>query len=263
MNENKSGKKETFKDFTFLENRFEFKYILDYKKAIEIERYLRTVGLRHDFYSKGKPYIVNSLYFDTPILSDYRDKDGSYLHRKKMRARIYDPMWSLHRNSPKNVWLEIKRKRNMNVTKSRVKVDWSILMNFIDGVDLENDCVVFDTKKEREAFNEFVYLYKHNLYRPHVIIKYNRIAYMSDFFGPIRITFDSNISACMLNGKNDEKMMMSVSGNSVIMEVKYTGKLPWWFDFMLKKFNIRRNDFSKYRNSVAILRGHKLIPINR
>jgi len=244
---------------SFLGDRFEFKYILDSVTAIRIEKYIRSIGMTPDTYSKGKPYLVNSLYFDTPTLSDYRDKDGSFLIRKKLRARSYIQKWS---DEPENIWLEIKKKRNMNISKSRVHVTrdiWNLLYN--------NKKIPIDdlllSDKDNKALKEFVYLFKRHLYGPHVIIKYGRTAYMSDFMSPVRITFDANVVACRADTANGEKMMIPVTKNKVIMEVKYTHKLPWWFSKMITHFDIQRDDFSKYRNSVAMLRGYNRIQINK
>ncbi len=248
------------KSKTFLGERFEFKYILDNVTAIKIERFLKKIGLVNDVYSKDTPYLVNSLYFDTPTLSDYRDKDGSHLFRKKIRARTYEKKWYSN-DGVKNVWLEIKKKRNMNIKKSRIHITNGVWRNIIKD-NIIND-VKFDNLSNQNNFEEFKFLYKRGLYSPHVIIKYKRMAYMYDFLSPVRITFDSDIRACFVGDFLCEENMMSVAGNRVIMEVKYTGKLPWWFNYLITQFNISRDDFSKYRNSVAMLRGHKLIPISK
>lgn len=244
---------------SFLANRFEFKYILSPRQAIEVEEYLKKVGLVPDSHSKSGPYRVNSFYFDTPTMDDYRDKDGSFLIRKKMRARTYSEHWH---NGPERVWLEVKKKRNMNIKKTRVEIS-PLLWNNILHRNVDISAFTSTDEQQMAAFQEFIYYYQRQLYRPSVIVKYERTAYMAEFLGPVRITFDNHVTACRADHPMFEKHTRSVSGNQVIMEVKFNGKLPWWFKEMVARFDLRRNDFSKYRNAVAIIRGLDRIPISK
>jgi len=246
---------------SYLGERFEFKYLLSPIQAKKIESYFRKIGLTLDEYNRENgPYHVNSLYFDTPTMEDYRDKDGSLNIRKKMRARTYDKFWS---KNPQRIWLEIKKKRNMNVKKVRVEITNEMWADLIS-----KQSVKFDTKfskREQEDLSEFMYIFKRHLYRPKVIITYDRIAYLSHFLSPIRITFDNNVRVCKseLSDIHAESMKIPVTKNQVIMEVKFNGKLPWWFKRAVSMFDIERTDFSKYRNSVAVLRGINRIQIDK
>ena len=96
---------------------------------------------------------------------------------------------------------------------------------------------------------------------PYVVVRYDRIAYLANFLSLVRITFDKNIQTCFARDNLAEKFMISVARDRVIMEVKYNGKVPWWFTEIITRFNLERTDFSKYRNSVAVLRGHYQIPV--
>ncbi|MDC1205240.1 polyphosphate polymerase domain-containing protein [Candidatus Pacebacteria bacterium] len=247
---------------SYLGNRFEFKYQLNPKDAIIIERYIRTVGLIPDRYSQKGGYLVNSFYFDTPMSGDYRDKDGSFLIRKKMRARTYSQTWS---EDPDDIWLEIKKKRNMNIKKSRVQINRNIWHDIIDKRWFDSKAISLPNahEKDQHIFEEFMYFYRRQLYSPSMIVKYKRSAYLSTFTNPVRITFDQNVVACRATDPCGEKMMMPVTQNMVIMEVKFNHKLPWWFSELITRFDIQRDDFSKYRNSVAMLRGYYRIPISR
>lgn len=249
-----------FTQQSYIGNRFEFKYILDPIKALRIEEFLHKRGFDVDVNSRDGSYLVNSFYFDTPTMGDYRDKDGSFLIRKKMRARIYTNSWA---DNPEHIWLEIKKKRNMNIEKVRVKVPSDVWASLRDGLPIQNTKSLFEDKGEQNKFDEFLFYYKRQLYRPSVIVKYERMAYLFNFTHPIRITFDRNIYTCRADDKTGEKKMLSVSNNSVIMELKFNNKLPWWFTDMVEQFDLRRDDFSKYRNSVAMFRGIHRIPISK
>ena len=244
----------------YIGQRFEFKYLLDPELAHQIEVYIQKIGLGRSEHSKNGPYIVNSLYFDTPLLGDHRDKDGSFLIRRKLRARIYQNSWF---TPVDKVWLEIKKKRNMNITKTRVRINGAMWEKFItesNPMHLTSEGLSGDDKQTME---EFRYLYKRHLYRPHVVVRYLRTAYFGNFLSPVKITFDKNIQACFTGNAIAEKFMAPVSKGKVVLELKYNGKTPWWVADMIIRFNLKRVDFSKYRNSVAILRGFYRIPINK
>ena len=248
---------------SFLGERFEFKYIMDPETAIRVQSYIESFGLHEDAYNKRGSYLVNSYYFDTPTYGDYRDKDGSFLIRKKMRARTYVPNWS---QNPEDVWLEIKKKHNMNIKKRRAKINGDIWQSLISNdahYDVSELSATIPDEKDREGFEEFMYFFRLQLYRPSVIVKYDRTAFLSSFTSPVRITFDRNVVTCRADDPRGEEMMIPVTENIVIMEVKFNQKLPWWFRTLIERFDLRRDDFSKYRNSVAMLRGHYQIEISK
>lgn len=245
---------------SFLPKRFEFKYLLDPKTAHLVETYVQKMGCARDEYSALGPYPVNSLYFDTVLLDDYRDKDGSFLIRKKLRARVYQESWQ---EPMKNVWIEIKRKRNMTISKVRIKVDGVAWQKFIK----ENNPLYLITdglsEEERSGLKEFAYLYRRHLYRPHAMVHYERTAYLDRFLSKVRISFDKNIRVCFAGNPAGENFMVPVSKDRVIMELKYNEKVPWWVTDMVIRFGLKRTDFSKYRNSVAVLRGFYHLPIKK
>jgi len=227
-----------------MNKRFEFKYILDQHTALKIRDYLEKIpSLTLDPYAKKGFYIVNSLYFDTPQFDDYRNKDDSLLARKKLRARIYEDQWSANSNK---IWLEVKDKYNMFINKERTPISSLV---WKDPLQIPS--------------SRFRYLYLRHNYKPLVIIKYQRLAYLDKLTYSVRVTFDKNIAVCKASDLLQQEFMTNVSGNQVVMEIKFQEKLPWWFTQAITKFNLRRDDFSKYRNSVAILRGLNRIPINK
>ena len=246
---------------SYIGNRFEFKYRLDPAKAHAMECFIQQVGLIPDEYSeKHGSYLVNSYYFDTPTLGDYREKDASILTRKKMRARTYANMWN---ENPEHIWLEIKKKNNMYIKKTRVEIDAKSMTMLKEGQTQSLGSHLQHTDQERAILDEFLYHYRRQLYRPSVIIKYQRSAYMTRFTEPVRVTFDKNIEACGTTFEREERMMRDISRGKIIMEVKFAQKLPWWFSDLLSRFDIRRDDFSKYRNAIATLRGYQHIPIDK
>ena len=246
--------KNNLKENGYIGKRFEFKYMLSEKQAIVIEKYIQDIGLKPDGHSENGPYIVNSLYYDTPLLDDYRDKDASLLVRKKIRIRMYDEVWH---DDLKRVWFEVKKKHNMNIAKDRFEVPGDVWRKFSESNDVR---VLVDELKingitDRKAVESFIQRFSRQMYRPHVVVRYQRSAYLFNFLSLVRLTFDKNIVACEARDMKSMDFCQSVSGNQVIMEIKFNEKLPWWFGDMLTRFDLSRTDFSKYRHSVAMLRG--------
>jgi len=248
---------------SYIGKRFEFKYFLSPIEAKKVEAFLLThARLTPDANSKDGAYIVNSLYFDTPFMEDYTDKDGSLLVRKKVRARMYDDCW--HENL-ENVWLEVKHKKNMNIKKTRAKISGDTWRTFIKNNDPH---MLLNTEEKEDQENiadiqNFAHTHIRQSYLPSTVVRYKRKAYLADFTSLVRITFDYDIEACRYENASHPHNLVPVSHQAVIMEVKFNDKLPWWFSHMLAQFNLQRTDFSKYRNSVAVLRGTQRIPISK
>lgn len=244
---------------SYLGKRFEFKYFLSHITAKQIESFLVNYAkLTPDPNSEKGAYTVNSLYFDTPHLSDYREKDGSILIRKKVRARMYDTVWH---DGLERVWLEVKHKRNMNIRKTRGSISGDDWRQFITN---NNPLSLLAANSEKPAdVRNFAETYMRQFYRPMTVVRYKRKAYLADFTSLVRITFDYDIGVGRYETAATHQRLIPVSHQAVIMEVKFNNKLPWWFTELLARFDLRRTDFSKYRNSVAVMRGIHRIPVNK
>ncbi len=245
---------------SYLGNRYEFKYILEPALAYRLQHYIEKVGLTLDDNSKHGPYIVNSLYFETPFLDDYYDKDASLLVRKKMRARMYSESWKGDLDA---VWLEIKKKRNFQISKERMKItgeNWKSFKISQSPLPLTR---VSGNDEYNRFLNRFTYLFIKGRYKPHIIVKYRRMAYLGKFTSKIRITFDTDIKTCFANDAMQDDFMTPVHFGSTVMEVKFNDKLPWWFTKAVEMFDIHRFDFSKYTRSVVTLRNSYRIPVSR
>ncbi|MFT7507212.1 MAG: hypothetical protein ACI92I_000355 [Acidimicrobiales bacterium] len=248
---------------SYIGKRFEFKYFLNPIEAKKVEAFLLThARLTPDENSKNGAYFVNSLYFDTPFMGDYMEKDGSILVRKKVRARMYDDCW--HDNL-KGVWLEVKHKRNMNIKKTRARISGDTWKSFITHNDPHTllTTAKADSQENKDDIQNFAHTHIRQSYSPSTVVRYKRKAYLANFTSLVRITFDYDIEACRFENASHPHNLVPVSHQAVIMEVKFNDKLPWWFTHMLAQFDLRRTDFSKYRNSVAVLRGIQRIPISK
>jgi len=231
--------------------RYEFKYIINNRLVEALEFYLEKVGLKKDASQNGY-YTVTSLYFDTPALDDYHDKISGLKYRRKLRARVYNDNFYI----AKNVWLEIKEKHDMNINKMRASIEYDDWMYFLK---IGNTFKIGNKYKENKIIQKFLYLFHIKNYRPHIVVKYTRKVFIADFLSGIRVTIDRNLETCAWKVFMDNGEMSDVYRGEAVLEVKFTQAIPWWFGNMLKQFQLSRQSFSKYTNSVDMLNKHKHI----
>lgn len=238
---NKKGEKEQLA-------RFEFKYELDPVTALEVRDFIETIGLARDTRTPVNPYIVTSLYFDTFGLDDYYDKAGGFLDRKKIRIRAYAN--TLLSNNF-DLFFEIKNKHDMFISKDRAIISQKKWKEIVAG-NFSGLYSVFD-----------YHIFKEGRV-PTAIIRYQREAFETWFYGKVRITFDTEIRAVRpdIDLENDESWHDTalVSGPLTIMEVKFSERLPWWFSFMKEKFELERTAYSKYAHAIDALYRYDPLP---
>jgi len=228
--------------------RFEFKYILDPVTYMKVRDFVDSIALLHDENVKEDTYTVTSLYFDTFGLDDYYDKLGGFLKRKKVRARVYgkDSFADVG-----NVHLESKHKHDMYIGKKRTNVSGDTWKSFMSG-------------KSDEVLDEFGLSIKEEGRIPTVVVRYEREAFVERFFSRIRLTFDKNIEVIKYDDLeslvNSDYDTASVLDSGVIMEIKFNSSLPWWFGFMVRKFNLKRGAYSKYAQALDKLYQHNPLP---
>ena len=239
--------------------RHEFKYILTPHQARLIEEYIDRRHLSTDEYAKDGEYAITSLYFDTPCLRDYYEKLAGIERRQKLRARVYGSDF-LDQNQ-NHVWLEQKCKKNMTTFKYRTHIsaaDWNA---FCGPNKVSFDiCSIYGAHKDKEGFRRFAFPFARDCYKPHVVVRYKRRAFEGEFFANFRLTLDSKIETGRWNDFARGTELLPVARGKVVMEVKFTEAMPWWFRHLLEKFNLSRKVFSKYVNAVDTIHRAKPLP---
>jgi len=235
-------------------SRFEFKYVLDPLQAMKARNVVAQM-LEHDpgeSASKGY-YIVTSLYFDTPHLTDYYEKSGGFAMRKKLRARIYAPSGT----DEAPVFLEIKKKHDMAFQKSRMCFtpnEWQDLLLGRYSALLSQDRV----ERDRTTLGEFIWYLLQEGRRPLFFIRYRREAYEDEMR---RITFDTHIEAARHGTLTSPPFTTPVTDEEkTIMEVKFSSGLPGWFRAMVRELEIGRESFSKYGESIDAIASYNPLP---
>lgn len=209
--------------------RHEYKYVIPYGDMLELRNKLDKV-LKLD---RGDAYIVRSLYFDSPDDTDYYDKQGGEMIRKKLRLRIYDINSDLAK-------IEIKGKYDYHQLKESLVVNKETAKKIINGnydelLKIDNDLA----KK--------IYVLFQSGYRPKVIIEYDRAAYITTT--TTRITFDYNIKKSDDFEKfytNDINYFELTNPNDVVLEVKFDRFLEPYISQILEKYTSRYQSVSKY-----------------
>lgn len=234
--------------------RFEFKYILDPVAALRARAFVSRLAHPDPAAGKNGWYVVTSLYFDTPGLTDYYEKSGGFLQRKKMRARIYQP--SLPKNTA--VWLEIKKKYDMSFEKERVLLDPDDWQNICQR---RFTCLLGKGRPERDkhVLEEFTRYLLEEGRRPLYFVRYKRSPYLVGEKNPMRITFDAHIETHQQNTLI-APIHPTRTTNCVIMEVKFTEGLPLWFGAMVRRLNLQRTSFSKYSRSIDAIQAYNPLP---
>ena len=110
-----------------------------------------------------------------------------------------------------------------------------------------------DSDVERKSLEQFL-LYMNSINaKPVVRTRYQRQAFEGIHDNALRVTFDRNISYNVtatpdigLNGRGWHKLPI----NGVVLEIKFTGRYPFWMSQMVKCLNLKQQSISKYANSV-------------
>jgi len=225
--------------------RYEMKYVINEPQALAIMRFVELY-LKLDPYSRVQPegfYPIVSLYLDSPDLRLCRESLEGHKNRFKLRIRSYsdDPHAA--------VFLEIKRRMNSIIIKSRARMRREDAQNVVSG----GVVAPRGYRTDEDALRQFQ-LYMHSISAgPMVRIRYMRKAYEGDADNRVRVTFDSelaynigSVNTFLLNG--DGWRVNRVGG--IVLEIKFTGRYPIWLNQMVECFGLRSQSMSKYATSI-------------
>lgn len=238
--------------------RFEFKYPIDFLTARLVEEDLLRFGMEKDpEVSPGQDtYTVSSLYFDSLLLGDYYDKSGGFPHRKKIRARMYDSVFT---NTTPAVWFEIKEKHDMAIGKKRLKLTNGQWRRIAAGELIVPEQEGWN-EAQKNVWNEIRWYMALEGRKPIVFVRYVRKPFVSRFLSDIRITLDSHIEACKSENLWYDAGMAPIAERSVVLEVKYSRALPYWWGEIVRKHNLSRSAFSKYASGIDAVHRYHVLP---
>ncbi|WP_242949105.1 polyphosphate polymerase domain-containing protein [Acetitomaculum ruminis] len=215
--------------------RHEIKYLIS-KGQLEILK-TRLDGLikKDPHVGKDGKYNICSLYFDDYYNSCYYENENGTDPREKYRIRIYN-------HSTKKITLECKRKMRGKNIKNSCPLTLNEAKILSQGKYIENYFSSYP------LMNKFQIDMKTRLFRPVVIVDYDRYPYVYKD-GNVRITLDTNIAASSLYEKFLEggfaKRPVMPKGLQ-LLEVKYDEYLPDFIYRSLQLENLRQTAYSKY-----------------
>lgn len=190
----------------------------------------------------GGGYPVSSVYFDTRELTAYHDKLAGVRDRRKLRVRGYNASEPC---AP--VFLEIKRKSDMWISKSRAKVARTDLDALLRTGDVNG--VLSDNPDDQKAAQSFLYYLRRDCMYPMVLIQYEREAFFASAGSPFRMTIDRHVRAASSRDSGDPFQSVNTAevfpGRSVL-EAKYPARMPGWFAAIIDRYELEREAISKY-----------------
>lgn len=198
-------------------------------------------------------YTVRSVYFDSPSLECYRLKTGGQLFREKYRVRTYDEPGS----AP--LQFELKQKRGSRYRKHKLPLDARVLAGGAGASLL--DWIPGPQGGDAEvARQRLLYRLRARSYRPVVLVTYEREAYVGRQDDTVRVTLDRHVRAracSSLSSIYDESRWTRPLGDWVIVEVKFTRRVPRWMGALHRHGRLKPQACSKYCTAVAALFGEE------
>ncbi len=214
--------------------RHEFKYRCTEAELLIIKNRLQNI-LPFDKHADGGFYTIRSMYFDNYANRCYYENEHGVSPREKFRIRIYNA-------SDKRISLECKRKEGDKTYKTScllTREDYDMIINGGEIADLEN---------KPPLLRRFVLLIKTQMFKPTVIVEYERVPYVYKV-GNVRVTMDMNIRSSNAFDQFFSKELPTreiLPCGQHLLEVKYDELIPDFIKEVLQLDNLQRSTFSKY-----------------
>src|ERR1051325_6220928 len=208
--------------------RFELKYLIPEQAALGVRDFVRSY-LEIDEFGATLPnysYPVHSLYVDSDDLYIYRSTINGDKNRFKLRLRYYED----RPDAP--VFFEIKRRMNNIILKQRGGVRRELVDSLLAGHFPAPEMLISKEPKQFVALQNFCRLMSHLQAKPKVHIFYMREAWISAYDNSVRVTLDRFVYADpepTARLTTDLVRPTVLFKNFVILELKFTNRLPDWF----------------------------------
>jgi hypothetical protein len=235
--------------------RLEFKYVIAEPLAVRVREFVRS-HLEPDEYGVNQPdgsYSIHSLYLDSDDLRTYWDTVNSDCNRFKLRLRYYDD----DEGSP--VFFEIKRRLNDAILKQRGGVRRSAVAGLLAGHLPEPECLLSAQARQFVALQRFSQIMLSIQARPKAHVAYRREAWVSTQDNSVRVTMDREVRVApeySARLRTDMADHVRPFGDRVILELKFTGRFPGWFQMLVERFGLVRGPAAKYAGGVELI-GHE------
>lgn len=218
-----------------LEYRNELKYVVSIQQMAVLRNRIRFLMALDDHVGEKGKYTIRSVYFDDYRNTCFYENENGTSPREKFRIRIYN-------GDGKTARLELKRKEGGKIHKDACILSEEQSLAFLKGKGLMSG------KGSSPLLRKFGIKYQSELYRPKVIVEYDREPYVYSV-GNVRVTFDTDIRSSdhveTFFGKDlFTRPIMPVGYH--LMEVKYDEFLPDVIYNSLQIGSLSQETFSKY-----------------
>ena len=241
------------------QQRFEIKYRINEEIASRVRDFIRGF-LKPDEFSRGqnRAYPVFSLYLDSEDLKLYSSTINGDMNRFKLRLRYYEET----ETAP--VFFEIKRRVNNTILKKRASVKREVVEALLLGEYPRLHHLTKPDGKQLVNLQEFMTQVRRIHAKPRTLVTYLREAWMSHADNSVRVTFDRGVHAAHESRAPwgaDFADAVRVFEEHVIMEFKYTDRMPRWGAEMIQCFGLVQTGAAKYVEGVDLTgERRKLIP---
>jgi len=234
-------------------NRFEIKYQISVPERDNIINNIKPfMELDPHIKKPNNNYEVRSVYFDSPFKKAYFEKISGIKIRVKLRIRYY-PDFQL--GEKELVFIELKRKFNENVSKSRILVPFEDAFDIIDHSNPKaQEYYENASKEDQKKLKDIWYLYKRYNLKPVCMVWYHRQPFISKVEkGRFRITFDSGVR---VRNYNFDLHVGGIGGRYVlppqicVMEIKFTNFIPGWAIRIIQRNNVIQEKMSKFASGL-------------
>lgn len=218
-----------------LEYRHELKYIVSVPQIACLRSRIQSLMFLDSHVDEKKKYNIRSIYFDDYKNTCYFENEDGTSPREKFRMRIYNA-------DKEEIHLELKRKERGKTHKDSCFLTQDQCMAFLRGTSLPFG------QGNAALLEKFCYKYRTELYRPKVIVEYEREPYVYQN-GNVRVTFDTDIrSSNCIDMFFDKKLYARpiMPSGYHLMEVKFDEYLPDSIYSSLQLDSLQRTTFSKY-----------------
>lgn len=230
--------------------RFELKYLIKEEMTQAIRDFV-SCYLELDDFSAGKPnnsYEIHSIYLDSDDLHTHHATINADKNRFKLRFRYYDGK----PDSP--VFCEIKQRIDNSILKKRCPIPRDVVPLVVAGQLPAPEQLLSQEPRHLTAIHRFIELSLRLDAKPRLHNHYLREAWVSPHDNSVRVTLDRRIDVEPYFGNQaiaTMKRPTRIYREFVVLEMKFTGRYPNWFNTMVSRFNLMRGAAMKYCGGVT------------
>ena len=233
--------------------RYEAKYHLSLHQAQRIQSALSPWCTLDPMCTNG-PYLLSSLYLDGPRFPLYHRTRQQHARRFKLRVRRYEN---------NHLFAEVKSRIKSMVFKTRVPIQFEDWPSIWTHPSLDYERKMLHSQDQHTQWASFMNLALKTQAQPAVVIRYHRLAWVSQVDDYARVTFDTHLASThALDGQIplwdheaqkyggwtafDVGSRFSHGSSGVVLELKTKKEIPLWMRELIVRFNLRWQGFSKY-----------------